>query len=1645
MIFDAIHYTDAGTYIYRISERAGTHSGVSYDSTVYYLKVQVTDDGNGHLKAAAAYYSNEACTAAVEKVTFRNSYTPTDVRIELEADKELSGRPMADKEFSFVVRKDDVNGKIVATGNNGADGKILFSGFDITAADMAGAAQKDFTFVIVESDNNIPGVTVDKTVYTVVVTVTDDGTGALSAQIKYPNDQPIVFSNSYVPADVKLPLVAFKTLAGKNLLAGEYTFELKDASGKVIQSVTNDASGAIRFEDLLFTAEDMVDGSGNRVFTKTFTYTLTEKNEGKTGVSYDANVYTITVTVTDDLKGNLTIAASYKDAEGAVELLQFVNSYTPSEIEVELEGTKTVVDAEGNALDVTKYPPSGFTFQVFDVNGKFVTEAVSDSAGNIKFTGFKFTEAGEFRFLISEKPTTKPGYTIDPTVWCVHITIGYNADSGKLFKAGEYIHVAPESHDEVMALASEDLTFTNVYDPADVELFLKGTKELDGRELKDHEFTFYMVDEATGLREAETRNHADGSFTFRLNYTKAGTYTYLVKEVNGGETIDGVTYDATIYRVTVTVTDDLAGKLHAAATVTDEKGNKVSGIVFENRYNVSGEATVKLEGNKVYNGSLVDGLFTFELYKADASFAVSGAAIQTAVNKGSAFSFELGYDASQIGTHYYVVMEQNAGLTVNGITYSAVKYYVTVVVSDNGQGGINAVATISDGTKNVATMDFSNTYLGTGSLTVTKEILHSLGTEHVIPAGQSFTIRVQLTGPGTAGVEFPVKHSAGTITSITTDAQGVFTLQLTHNEQITILGLPGGTIAAVTEVDPAKGYTPAYLEDDVTGDGIVTIVKDTNVSVTVENTYKPDRVHPVNVILEGTKIMITDASGWHGAKFELQLQKWNGGGWETIATAYADEANPTFNFNDAFSAEQFTAAGTYYYQVVEKDGGQTISGITYDATMHTFGIVVTDHDMDGKLEIDKVISYHTGKEFKKDANGNWRIDISFTNAYNASGSSIALDVKKELTNLSGSPLVSPAGFQFGLYEDGKLVATSELTDGVGEARFLLHYEHEDVGTHTYVLKEIVPADANKKMAYSTASYTVVVEVSDNADGTTSAKIVSIDGKTDFDTPVFTNVYDPDDTSVAIDFVSKELSGRDLVDGEFTFEVRDADGKVILTGKNNAAGQVIFGDKLYFDKVGTYSYTVVETSTDGKGVTVDKTHYVVHVTVTDVEGQLTASYNVLNVVGNNIVFKNTYEAQDTTHTISGNKVLTGKDMLPGQFSFTLVETDKNGNVLPGGLTMDAQNLASGAFTFATITYTEAGTYYYLVKEVNGGKTIDGIAYDATVYRITVTVTDDLVGQLHAAATITDGSGVKKDAVTFVNRYSTDGTDSVVLEGNKVYNDILIDGMFTFELYKTDASFAISGEALKTAVNAGGKFFFDLSYDASQIGTHYYVVVEQNGGQTIGNITYSGAKYFITVEVKDNGIGGIEATATISDGSNAVSVMEFVNVFTPDPAALPFQILVNKFVMNTGEEVIGPEGFTFKMKNLEDGSVVTVVSDEEGKAMFELLFTKDDIGKIFTYEITEINDGREHVTYSEEVYTVTVAITLNDANELVATVTCNEEPAEDVVVEFENIYHPSDDSDDTSDPGLLLWTAMLAVSGCGGMITMKSFGKKKEDEA
>ena len=994
-------------------------------------------------------------------------------------------------------------------------------------------------------------------------------------------------------------------------------------------------------------------------------------------------------------------------------------------------------------------------------------------------------------------------------------------------------------------------------------------------------------------------------------------------------------------------------------------------------------------------------------------------------------------------------VELNAGETIyiGGLTAGA-SYTIKEVETLAYIPNVDAVTvTVADGV--MADVEIINADRGSGNLTISKIVKHPLGSDYVIPEDKLFTIHTDLDGVGVANATFPAKHTNGTVTSVTTDADGCFAVVLAHGEQLELFGLPVGVTATVTEPQPGAGFTAAYLDDGKAGDGIVIILENASASVTVENTYIPGGVDDVNVKLGGTKVYTTAAHDWNGMEFEFQLQKWTADGWSTIATATATESKPSFDFNEALSDEKFTAPGTYYYQVLETNGGQTINGTTYDATLHTFGITVTDKDMDGKLEIDKATSFHTGKEFAKDQDGNWQIQITFNNHYEASGCHVVLDVQKALTNLSGSPLVSLSGYRFGLYENGTLVATSELTDGVGEARLILRYELEDEGTHTYILKEIVPENPVKGMIYDDRSYTVVVRVADDGDGTTSATIVSIDGKTEYETPVFTNVYEPKSAELEIDFVDKRLTGRDLEPGEFTFELWGTDNNTKRTGSNDADGNVIFNDVLTFDQVGTWHFYLLETSMDGNGVTTDKIVYNISVTVTDVGGELTADHHVLNVVGDNVIFHNVYEPENTQYTISGNKTLTGRVLLNNEFTFLLSEAaDATGTVLEGGVNMETRNFTDGSFVFAPITFSKTGTYFYVVSEKAESGADFGITFDDRRYVVTITVVDDLKGNLEVSDVTYDVIGSEEaSGIRFENQYDADPTSAAISGDKTLIGKVLGEGDFAFELYASDENWIV-GDKLESVSNShNGRFVFS-TIDYETAGTRYYLVKEVNGGETIDGVVYDRTVYRVTVEITDNLRGHLVSAIHITNGEGIpFEAVHFVNSYQISGEA---QVTLEGTKTLTGRELVDGE-FTFELYETDETFTVSAepiktTENKNGKFQMVLNYTTENVGSTFYYVVKEQNAGQtiDGVTFGNAVYNVTVSV-LDDGVGGIRTETVMTDGNTDVSsLDFTNDYTPDDpDNPGTGDGSLALWFAMMAVS-CGGVMTLTSRSKNEEED-
>ncbi len=821
-----------------------------------------------------------------------------------------------------------------------------------------------------------------------------------------------------------------------------------------------------------------------------------------------------------------------------------------------------------------------------------------------------------------------------------------------------------------------------------------------------------------------------------------------------------------------------------------------------------------------------------------------------------------------------------AGQIITVTEQETADYYVQSI---NGADEDSAVLTVQS--QSFAAAHFVNASRGKGDLTISKVIHHELGTDYEIPAGMEFDITVTLTGIGTANATFDALQD-GQSCQITTDANGSFQVTLGHNEQITVYDLPEGTVATVAENDPPEGFDPVYYDNGAAGDGIVTVADNAVVSVIIRNDYVPAQVYPVNVTVSGTKTL-TGRAWQNDDSFTFQLQRYTDSNtWQVMGeqTVLGTDADKTFDFNGAFSSEAYDRAGIYYYRVIEVHPTGNLAGITYDTTVHAFSVVVGDADMDGQLEITEVRAYRPNTTHVAQTASGYHVTVDFTNTYAATGSAtVTVDLNKTVKNESGSPRAHLSGFTFGLYDStGTLVATSEQTTDRGFARMAITLSA--VGTYNYTLKEIVPDPVPTGWSYSTQSYAVTVEVTDSGEGHLEAVIYINGDNTNPTTSIavsFENTYTPGTAQLPIDFAQKSITGRDLVAGEFTFEVRDYNsGAVILTGTNDAQGNITFDDVLYFNAVGEYYFNIVETGENANGVTMDHNTYRVVVRVTDVNGQLTAGYELLNLQGDTVQFKNQYAAASVQHVITAHKTLEGRSLMNDEFVFVLTQAqDAAGTVADGAQSWEALNRADGTIQFPAITYTEAGTYYYVISEKNDGAAGTGIHYDDTVHIVTVVVTDNLQGQLvvqgEAPAVVPE----------FVNRYVPSAAAAQIIGTKILDGKELTEGAFSFELYSANSAWE-KGELLETVTNAAdGTVTFETLY-FSGVGTYHFLVMEQHGGETVDRVTYDDSIYRITVTVTDNQRGRLQAAIEIFDADDLPQAgVEFTNVYTPPEIIIP----------------------------------------------------------------------------------------------------------------------------------------------------------------
>jgi len=907
-----------------------------------------------------------------------------------------------------------------------------------------------------------------------------------------------------------------------------------------------------------------------------------------------------------------------------------------------------------------------------------------------------------------------------------------------------------------------------------------------------------------------------------------------------------------------------------------------------------------------------------------------------------------------------------------------------------------------------------------GALYITKEVVHAHGGE-TFPTDHEFEFEVTFvdkSGDPIANTEFQLENNYdANITARSTDENGVMIGWLRHGETVYIKGIPAGATVTVEEVNlPQDGnYTLKSYRSrnhsgaDADNDGVVTIESLQNATVVVTNTYTP-KATTVDLDIAGTKIF--DAEGNEnilpGGGFTFKVQKWNGQAWEDVdgksaRVEYAakEDGTKTFTIDNVLQNITYTEAGTYTYQVLEVIG--SVANVTYDRTLYTFTVTVTDNN--GQL-----VATVTDLNNVEITDGSY--EVTFENTFHTAP--VSIDIAKEVENKSGSPEISKAGFKFvakeaevieGVWSVKNGGKTLEVySDGAGEARVTATYKEQ--GTHYYIVTEV--GDGKNGWTYSDAEYHVTVEVTDDGTGDLSAAltIVAVDGTTaegesavangNSGKIIFKNTYDPTDAELGLStLVKKNLEGRDLVAGEFSFAIFEngeaqfnQDGNLtnirdaVATGTNDASGNVTFTpEKLTFSEVGKYEYDIVEVKGNKGGVTYDPIIYDLVVEVADNgDGTLKATYYFEDSVSEQVTFENTYTVKGTEVVIDGIKtlqVLSGSKALhAGDYTFYLYNED-------GNKIGETTNLANGTFKFDAIKYTGADigkTYKYTVKEANAGTTVNGVTYSSQTFTVTVKVIDNGDGTLRTEVT---GNGTAN--IKFVNEYTSELAD-VTLEGKKnLQNRDLTAGEFKFALYQADKNFENLVLVDDTITHdADGKF--TVSINDLDAGYHFYVLKEVIPDTRAPGIHYYGGQYNITIHVTDSGNGQMTYTKTVVNpgvANPADTAIVFNNLYRPEPG----ELILSGSKTYLGGKTLEDDVFSV---GLYEGTNLLQTADVKADKTFTfqaLEYTADDVGKTYTYTVKEIipngaaDNGNGTFTsgndiYDGTIYTVVVTITDTD---------------------------------------------------------------------
>jgi pilin isopeptide linkage protein len=1451
--FTPITYNEAKSHKYTVKELPSHDINYSEDPTVYPVTLNVINDGQA---------DNKPLTVTI---TWDGGTTPTFVnkkrgaKIKLEAKKQItSNTPDAQNTtFHFNLME---NGQVVSQAANDVNGNVVFP-------ELSYDALGSHTYQIVEVVDNppLPGWQYDQHSSTVIITVvTDPATGALMvATPAYPDASP-VFVNTYTAKSLTFTPKIMKK-GNAPLPAGAFHFIITDdpargGTGQIIGSGTNDANGNV-----------VIPITISQKTNSDIYYIAKEVPPAPDGWRLDTPPQEFAVAV-NDINGQLTLQGDVQYQHG--DHIEFYNTYRAEPAKLAITATKII-----QGWTLPDKPTAPFTFVLKDENGD-VVKRVQSADGTVDFGEIDVTSVGNRNYTISEEGSDGNGWTLDKTAYPITVSV---TDDGKGHLTGS-VNTVP--------------TLTNTYKAAPVTIpdadIPKATKVISGGPaLEAGQFTFGVFDKSDHLITTGT-NDAAGNIIFpTYTYDTAGTYDYTIKETtpDGG----GYTTDKNTYPYKVEVTDDGLGHLTLQVT----QNNPVP--TFTNTYTTAGsEHLLAYKSLQGWDSGATPPTFTFRLVDSSQnvvkeidsssgtldfgvlSYTQPGSyeyTVEEVTNPPLPAGWSVQKDSFKVVVHATDDTHGNLIMTVDypdsgGTAPQFVNTYTSLPANvggtiTNNPSGENPTKTATgghtplqdsqfkfglyDGNGNLVALGFNE---ADGKITFPLFYRSNLGEtdytmKEVTPDGKGWT---------TDKTVYPVK------VVISDDGQG---------HRIATVTYPNGTPAFKNTYKP--GDAPTNILNKVVGVGKTPGDGEFEFTVTDDDGNELGKAHndgngniifpPIN-LPEGKHhlhvVAPPDGNGWHFPVPDLPAEVEvtdNGDGTSTSHVTYpnGDTFYPIYTptpaditeglngdstaakksaldgdpltdrqfafglydendnlvgvgFNDAagkitFSPVFTTKVGDFTYHVKEMttDGG----GWTTDKNSYPLNVHVTDNSIG---QIISSVSWPGGVP-------------TFVNEYNSPAS-------EHITALKAVHGYDGANKQFDFIlkdASGNLINTAQNASGVIDFGDI-DYTHE--GTYEYTIEE-KPETVSHGWSTDPIIYPVVVTVKKDGQGHLVTSVSYPGGNT----PIFDNYYVAEDAHVKINATLKTI-GKKATDGQFAFEIDDAQGRKLSNATNDGNGNISF-PQLDLPP-GDYDFVIKQTSQDGDGWTTDKKIVPVHIHVED-DGN---GHNIATITypGDDTVFTNVYRFNAANVTLTAHKEVDGARLSANCFSFGVFDENKN-------QVATASNEANGDVVFRDVTISAPGVYHYTIKELT--TTGGGWLCDNRTFGVTITVTDDGRGNLMASVAYVGGA-----EPTFINSYS--GAEPyhpcyvTVCAKKSVTGACLCNNMFRFGLFSED------GREIARATNDafGNIKFPPLVFSAP--GVYHYTMREYTASGD--GWQYDKKTIGVTITSRDTGSGRLLATVS-----------------------------------------------------------------------------------------------------------------------------------------------------------------------------------------